>query len=113
VSTSQLEDFDLETEQRKSPRSPMRTEIACRCAGREYVLLSRDVSTGGFGAQYEAGFVATSEIGASFQPGPEYPQIACRCRVVYSLEGRGIGVEFIELSEQSRRALEKFVDAAN
>ncbi|MGH9433604.1 MAG: PilZ domain-containing protein [Terriglobia bacterium] len=45
--------------------------------------------------------------------GEDQQPVSCRCRVIYSVDGRGIGVEFLDLSDESRRVLKKFVAGSN
>ena len=98
-----------EDDRRAFPRAGITGEVALQCAGREYILTARDVSVGGVGTEPVAGIEAPVEGSLEFQEMP----VACRCRVVYSIEGKGLGIEFLDLSEESRLALKNFVDEAD
>ncbi|MGH9353036.1 MAG: PilZ domain-containing protein [Terriglobia bacterium] len=98
-----------EDERRGFRRAEFTHEVSLQCAGREYILTARDVSETGIGTGPAAGLEAQAE-GCLECPG--FP-VACRCRVVYSAEGEGVGIEFLDLSEESRMVLKNFVDEAN
>lgn len=98
-----------EDERRTFRRAPCEGEVALRCAGREYILAARDVSEGGLGASPAEGIQAPVEGSLETTLLPA----ACRCRVVYSTEGEGVGIEFLELSEESHLVLRHFVENAN
>lgn len=98
-----------EDERRTFRRVPCEGEVALRCAGREYILAACDVSEGGLRASPAEGIDAPAEGSLDFSLVPA----ACRCRVVYSTQGEGVGIEFLELSEESHLALRQFVENAN
>ena len=96
-------------DRREFRRAPAAEEVALRCAGGEFLLTARDVSEGGLGAAALDGLEAGAEGSVEFISFP----VACRCRVVYSIHGKGLGIEFLDLSEESRAALRNFVKGAN
>lgn len=104
-----LEEHWAEDERRAFRRADYTGEVALRCAGREYILAARDVSEGGVGASPAEGIPAPEDGSLELALVP----VACRCRVVYSTQGEGVGIEFLELSEESRLAIKNFVDDAN
>ncbi|MGH9401484.1 MAG: PilZ domain-containing protein [Terriglobia bacterium] len=98
-----------EDERRVFRRAEFTGEVSLQCTGREYILTSRDVSEGGIGTGPVPGLVAPAEGSVEFLEVP----VACRCRVVYSAQGEGVGIEFLDLSDESRIALKNLVDEAN
>lgn len=100
-----------EDDRRAFRRASITGEVALQCAGREYILTACDVSVGGVGTEPAAGIEAPLEGSLEFQEMPV--ACRCRCRVVYFIEGKGLGIEFLDLSEESRLALKNFVDEAN
>ncbi|MGH9406281.1 MAG: PilZ domain-containing protein [Terriglobia bacterium] len=102
-----------EDERRRSPRRPFTGEAWLHCEGREYILTARDVSVSGMGIAPASEPCSGSSGAISFCLDSGGLPLACRCRIIYSADGRGLGVEFLELSDEGRTALKNFVDAAN
>lgn len=102
-----------EGERRAAPRAGLEDEAAFHCAGRDYILTTRNVSESGLGAESGAGVTAQTEGSIEFHMSPLELPIACRCRVVYATDGEGIGIEFLDLSDQARSALKFFVGKSN
>jgi hypothetical protein len=48
----------------------------------------------------------------SFNLGTDLPHISCRGKVVYSMQGMGMGIQFTDLPDEFLQALQKFVDEA-
>lgn len=71
--------------------------------------MARDISAGGLRLDSSPELPQEAEGSMSIPLTAGKPPVACRCRVIYSIEGRGIGVEFLDLSEESRLVLDNFV----
>jgi hypothetical protein len=100
-------------EKRKYPRTDFDSNVLFQCAGQEYVLMAHNISGGGLRVDSDPDLAPAAEGTVSIPLRPGNAPLACRCRVVYSLEGRGIGIEFLDMSDESRLALKNFVDDAN
>src|SRR5487761_1812281 len=102
--------LELGADRRKHGRSTIESGVALEFSGREYVLVAKDISVGGLSTSPHPEIPESSEGIATFAIGERQRPVSCRCRVIYSVDGRGIGVEFLDLSEESIFALKKFVD---
>jgi PilZ domain len=100
-------------EQRRYPRANFDSDVMLQCAGQEYVLMAHNISAGGMGLDPNPELSPRSEGSVSIPLGQGEAPLACRCRVVYSMEGRGIGIEFLDLSEESRLVLNNLVRDSN
>jgi hypothetical protein len=96
-------------DKRKYPRAEFDSNVMFQCAGQEYVLMARNISAGGLQLDSNMEISPQTQGAVSIPLQPGYPPLACRCRVIYSVEGRGIGVEFLDLSDDSRLVLNNFV----
>src|SRR5947207_4699849 len=94
-------------------RAKLVTQIRCEALGCEEVHVTRDVSVGGLFVSSKNPFPQDSVVSVSFHLRPSQPAISCRGKVVYSLKGLGMGVQFTDLNDLARAALEKFVDESN
>lgn len=99
-----------EIDKRQYRRARLVTQARCETLGREDLLVTRDVSVGGLFLIAKQNYPAPSEISLSFRLNPTGPPLSCRGKVVYAVRGVGMGVEFVDLSEDARQALQKFVD---
>ncbi len=81
--------------------------------GREDVFLTRDVSVGGVFIAVKDPYLPESEVAVSFRLKPADSTVSCRGKVVYSIDEVGMGVEFLDLSEEACLALQKFVEEAD
>ncbi len=100
-------------EKRQHRRAQLVTEIRCKTSGREQLLVTRDISVGGVFVTSKKPLPHGSEISLSLRLGPSDPAISCHAKVVYSVKGLGMGVQFLDLSEDARQAIQKFVDEAD
>ena len=105
--------LEFDADRRKYGRAIIESTVALEVSGREYLLVSKDISAGGLSTLPHPEITPSSEGFATFAIGEAQRPISCRCRVIYSIDGRGIGVEFLDLSEESLLALKKFVDESN
>jgi PilZ domain len=96
-------------EKRRYPRAEFDSNVMFQCAGQEYVLMARNISAGGLQLESSADLSPQTEGALSIPLESGRPPLACRCRIVYSVEGRGIGVEFLDMSEESCLVLNNFV----
>ncbi len=102
-----------EIERRQYRRVVLVTQVRCEALGREELLVTRDVSVGGMFINAKDPFPKESEVTLSFRLQGATQTITCRGKIVYSLKGLGMGVQFFELSEQTRQMLQKFIDETN
>jgi len=102
-----------EIDKRQYRRVKLITELQCEAVGREEVAVSRDISVGGMFVTAKNPFPQNSEIALSFRLRSGDPLISCRGKIMHSIKGRGMGVMFLDLSEEVRETLQKFVDEAN
>jgi len=100
-------------EKRQHRRAKLVTQTRCEALGREELHVTRDVSVGGLFIRSKNPFPQDSAVSVSFHLRPSTPAISCRGKVVYSLKGLGMGVQFTDLNDSDRAALEKFVDESN
>ncbi len=105
--------LEFDSDRRKHARAEIESDVAMEFSGREYVLVAKDISPGGLSTFPQSEITESSEGIATFAIGEDRQPVSCRCRVIYSVDGRGIGVEFLDLSDESRQALKKFVDESN
>jgi uncharacterized protein (TIGR02266 family) len=99
-------------EKREHRRARLVTQVRCEALGREEMLLTRDVSVGGLFVSTKDPFPMGSEIAVALQLASGAKPLSTRGKVVYSLKGLGMGIQFAELSEDARVTLQKFVDEA-
>jgi len=96
------------SERRKYPRVRLITKVHTVALGRKDTLVTRDVSVGGLVIATKNPYPANSEIEVTFSL-PSGPLISCRGEVSYAIKGCCMGVRFLEMSEESRCALMRFV----
>lgn len=99
-------------EKREHRRARLVTQVRCEALGREEMLLTRDVSIGGLFVSTKDPFPMGSEIAVALQIQTGARPLAARGKVVYSLKGLGMGIQFTELGDDARGSLQKFVDEA-
>jgi hypothetical protein len=99
-----------EIEKRQHRRAQLLTQVQCAALGRADLMLTRDVSVGGMFVTAKNPFPADSEVALSFRLRAGDPPISSQGKVVYSVQGMGMGITFVDLSEATRQALQKFVD---
>lgn len=102
-----------EIEKRQHRRAKLVTQLRCEALGQEELLVSRDISVGGMFVTAKEPFPQDSEVVLGFRLTSRDPLIACRGKVVYAIRGLGMGIMFLDLSEDTRQAIQKFVDAAD
>ena len=105
--------LEFDVERRKYPRAAVESEVAMEFSGQEYVLVAKEISAGGLRTSPHDEIPESSEGIITLTVGDDRKPVSCRCRVIYSIDGRGIGVEFLDLSDASRQVLIDFVDESN
>ena len=99
-----------EIDKRVHRRAKLVTQVKCDNLGREELLLTRDISTGGVFVTTRNPFPSDSEVSLSFSLGSESRSITCRGRVAYGVKNIGMGIQFFDLPDEIRQALQTFVD---
>jgi hypothetical protein len=97
-------------DKREHRRARLVTQVRCEALGREEMLLTRDVSVGGVFVSAKDPFPMGSEIALNLQLAAGGNSLAATGKVVYSLLGLGMGIQFTSLTDEHRAALQKFVD---
>ncbi|HLI30430.1 MAG TPA: PilZ domain-containing protein, partial [Terriglobia bacterium] len=103
----------MESDQRRHPRADWGGDAILYCSGQEFILTAHNVSEGGMLAEAERELPVSAQGFISFQLKPGKLPLACKCRVVYSIDGRGAGIEFLDVSDETRWTLKNFVNEAN
>lgn len=99
-------------EKREHRRARLVTQVRCEALGREEMLLTRDVSVGGVFVSAKDPFPIGSDITLSLQLATGGKSLAAAGKVVYSLKGLGMGIQFTDISDEHRSTLQNFVDEA-
>jgi PilZ domain-containing protein len=100
-------------DKRRQRRAKLITEVKCEAMSRDEFLVTRDVSPGGLFVSTKNPLPLESLVRVAFSLAAGSPAISCNGRVVYSMQGLGMGIEFADLNEEGRLTLQKFVDEAN
>jgi len=103
----------LDIDRRRYPRACPTTEVHCELLGNDELFTIRDVSAGGAFIETPQPLPAASEVTVSVHLRPQDPLVSCAGRVVYSLDGVGMGIEFFDLSGELGRAVEKLLGQGN
>jgi hypothetical protein len=98
---------------RLSPRISTLRELSVTYEGRseEVALKPPDVSTRGMFINTTRNFPEGAVLNVHFRLGQSGIEIATRAEVRYCLAGVGVGVEFVEISQESIRAIEEEIAA--
>ena len=102
-----------EIERRRYPRAHPATEVHCELLGNEELFTIRDLSAGGAFIETPQPLPAASEVTVSVHLRPQDPLVTCSGRVVYSLDGVGMGIEFFDVSGELGRAVGRLLGDAN
>ncbi|HLY59355.1 MAG TPA: PilZ domain-containing protein [Terriglobia bacterium] len=100
-------------DKRRQRRARLITEVKCEAMHRDELLVTRDVSVGGLFLTTKTPLPLDSSVFVAFSLAVGTPAISCNARVVYSMQGLGMGIQFTDLNEGARASLQKFVDEAN
>jgi c-di-GMP-binding flagellar brake protein YcgR len=101
-----------EIERRQYRRAKLVTQVKCVPLSRDELLLTRDISAGGVFIRTKVPLPVNAEVIVSFRLEPKAPAISCRGKVVNSVSGLGMGIQFSDLNEEGRSAIQEFVDAS-
>jgi c-di-GMP-binding flagellar brake protein YcgR len=107
-----LQTVKVVAERRQHRRVKLVTQVRCEALGCCEIRLTEDIGVGGMFFHLRFPLPIGSEMSISFRLYPADPAITCRARVTFSRVGQGMGIEFLDLSENARRLIEKFVDEA-
>ena len=99
-------------DKRQHRRATLITQVRCDALQRQGLMVTRDISVGGMYVNDKDPFPADSEVTTMFRLEPTSELLTCRGKVAYAIKGMGMGISFIDLSEEVRQALQKFVDEA-
>jgi len=102
-------DFD----RRRHPRARPIAEVHCELLGNDELFTIRDVSAGGAFIETPQPLPAASEVAVSVHLRPQDPLVSCSGRVVYSLDGVGMGIEFFDVSGELGRAVARLLGQGN
>jgi c-di-GMP-binding flagellar brake protein YcgR len=97
-------------EKRRYRRVQIITRVRCKALNREEFLLTRDISVGGLFLTCQDPFPKESLVILTFYLRFGEAAINCRGKVAYCRAGDGMGIQFLDLSEEPRQAIQKFVD---
>lgn len=108
-SASPAPGYPTGADRRTAKRVSLVTQIRTTIGGETLVGYSRDISTGGLFIETEDPPVKGSEVTLRFRLAPEAPIQEVRAAVAYSMAGEGMGLRFLDVPEDLRRAIEAFV----
>lgn len=97
--------MDVEIEKRQHKRSQTALEVHCASFGLDEIFVSRDVGGGGLFLKAPNPLAVGSEVSLSFSLSPGSPPFECSGRVVYSLPGVGMGIQFVDARGEMEMAL--------
>lgn len=99
-----------ELPQRRYRRVVLVTEVECEALERKEVMVTRDVSPGGMFITARYPLPIDSYLTVTFRIRLTDAPIACRARVRYTQPGVGMGIQFLDISDEARDRLQTFVD---
>jgi ethanolamine ammonia-lyase large subunit len=103
----------LQIERQEHRRASIVTQVQCERLMQEIIVVSRDVSVGGISLVARQQLPLGSSVCLSFRLNPNDPTISCAGTVISSLSGVGMGIQSLDLGNEPRALLQKFVDEAN
>lgn len=105
--------MDVEIEKRQHKRSRTALDVRCESFGLDEIFVSRDVSGGGLFLKAPNPLPVGSEVSLSFNLSPNTLPLECSGRVVYSVPGAGMGIQFIDARGEIEMALNNLVEKAH
>ncbi len=99
-----------EIEKRQHRRANLVAQVQCETLGRDEFLVTRDISVGGLFISSKNPFPKDSEISLSLRLTSGDQLLFLRGKVVYAMKNLGMGIQFTEISEDARQAVQKFID---
>lgn len=100
----------VEIEHRRYRRVKLVIQVDCEVLERTEVAVTRDLSAGGMFINARHPVPVDTDLSLTFRLYPTEPAIKCRAKVMFSRVGLGMGVQFLDLSAETRQMLQKFVD---
>lgn len=99
----------MNDEKRQAPRASYPCEVACDMftGGGSQMMRLSDLSTGGAFIDAMVELKPGARLGLRFSTGPR--EIQVNAEVVHSMQHFGMGVRFIDLSEENRAEIERLV----
>ncbi len=97
-------------DKRRYRRIALVSEVRCAALERDEILVTRDVSVGGAFITASKPLPAGADVTLALRLSSGGPLLTCHGKVVSSLLGRGMAVEFTGLAADAAAALQKFVD---
>jgi hypothetical protein len=97
---------------RRTPRISSLRELSVTYEGFSEDVITRppDISTQGMFINTNRNFPEGAVLNVRFRLARSNVEIRSRCEVRYCLAGVGVGVEFVEISTESVRAIEKEIE---
>ncbi|HEY6292114.1 MAG TPA: PilZ domain-containing protein [Terriglobia bacterium] len=105
--------MDVEIEKRRHKRDDAAVDVRCASFGLDEIFVSRDVSAGGLFLNTANPLAPGSQVELTFNVSPEEPAIECSGRVVYSLPGIGMGIQFLDTTGEVELALSRSEHTSN
>ena len=99
--------MNVQIEKRKHKRDNAALDVRCESFGLDEIFVSRDVSAGGLFLKTPNPLVPGSVVELTFGVSPEGPEVKCSGRVVYSLPGVGMGIQFLDATGEIEVALNR------
>jgi uncharacterized protein (TIGR02266 family) len=99
-----------EIEKRQYRRASLVVEVRCATSSRDSIHLTRDISVGGLFVSASDPFPAGSVVQVALRLAAGKSPLTYSGKVVHSLPGVGMGIEFDHLDAGARETLQKFVD---
>ena len=99
-------------EKRKHKRAPLHVPIECRAGQTTLEARAENVSISGLLIRTESPFAEDAEIAIRFSLPASSEAIHCRARVAHTVPDAFMGVEFLDLPQESLDRIEKFIAAA-
>jgi len=99
-------------EKRKHKRAPLHVPIECRAGQTTVEARAENVSISGLLIRTETPFAEDTEIALRFSLPASSEPIHCRARVAHTVPDAFMGVEFLDLSQESLDRIEKYIAAA-
>lgn len=101
-----------EIDRRRYRRVKLVAQVLCEALERNEVVATRDVSSGGMFLDVKFPLPLASELTITFRLRPKDPPLTCRALVKFSRVDVGMGIEFVDLGEEARQLIERFVEEA-
>ncbi|HUI42506.1 MAG TPA: PilZ domain-containing protein [Terriglobia bacterium] len=105
--------MNVEIEKRRHKRAKTSLGVRCASFGLDEIFVSRDVSGGGLFLNTPTPLAAGSDVELSFSISPDGPQIECSGRVVRSIPGVGMGIQFFDARGEVDMALNRPAEGEN